>query len=48
MINSSQPRVDADFIQPGNLYSLMPSDEQDRLLENLVNILKTVPKSIQV
>lgn len=43
----NQPRVDADFIQPGNLYRLMPSDEQDRLVKNLVNSLKTVPKSIQ-
>jgi len=43
----NQPRVDADFIQPGNLYRLMPPDEQERLIQNLVNSLKTVPKSIQ-
>jgi catalase len=42
-----QPRVDADFIQPGNLYRLMPADEQDRLIQNLVNSLKAVPKFIQ-
>ncbi len=42
-----QPRVDADFIQPGNLYRLMPADEQDRLIQNLVNSLKTVPTFIQ-
>ena len=43
----NQPTTDDDFIQPGNLYRLMPSDEQDRLIENLVNSLKTVPKFIQ-
>lgn len=42
-----QPTTDDDFIQPGNLYRLMPSDEQDRLIKNLVNSLKTVPKFIQ-
>ncbi|NVM35995.1 MAG: catalase, partial [Candidatus Lokiarchaeota archaeon] len=43
----NQPRVDADFIQPGNLYRLMPPDEQDRLIQNLVSSLKTVPEFIQ-
>ncbi len=42
-----QPTKDDDFIQPGNLYRLMPSDEQNRLVNNLVNSLKTVPKFIQ-
>ena len=42
-----QPITDDDFIQPGNLYRLMSSDERDRLVENLVNSLKTVPKFIQ-
>jgi len=43
----NQPRVDADFIQPGNLYRLLPNDERNRLIQNLVNSLKTVPKYIQ-
>ncbi len=43
----NQPTKDEDFIQPGNLYRLMPSDEQNRLVQNLVNSLKTVPKFIQ-
>lgn len=30
-----------------DLYRLMPTDEQDRLIENLVNSLKTVPEFIQ-
>jgi len=42
-----QPTRDDDFVQPGNLYRLMPPDEQDRLVQNLVNSLKTVPKFIQ-
>jgi len=42
-----QPTVDADFIQPGNLYRLMPPDEQKRLIQNLVNSLRKVPKFIQ-
>jgi catalase len=43
----NQPTTDDDFIQPGNLYRLLPSREQDRLVENLINSLKTVPKNIQ-
>ncbi|MDD3580620.1 MAG: catalase [Desulfobacca sp.] len=42
-----QPLVDADYIQPGNLFRLMPPDAQARLIENLVNSLKTVPRFIQ-
>ncbi len=42
-----QPTTDDDFVQPGNLYRLLPSDEQERLIQNLVNSLKTVPKFIQ-
>lgn len=42
-----QPTTDDDFIQPGNLYRLIPPDEKSRLVENLVNSLKTVPKFIQ-
>jgi catalase len=36
-----------DYIQPGNLFRLMPSDEQQRLIENIVGALKNVPKEIQ-
>ena len=43
----NQPTTDDDFVQPGNLYRLLPSDEQDRLVENLVNSLIAVPKEIQ-
>ena len=39
--------VDDDYIQPGNLYRLMPPDEQQRLIENIVGSLKKVPKEIQ-
>ncbi len=39
--------VDDDFVQPGNLYRLMPADEKGRLIENLVGSLKKVPKEIQ-
>ena len=39
--------VDEDYVQPGNLYRLMPPDEQKRLIENLVGSLKKVPKEIQ-
>ncbi|OPX19851.1 MAG: catalase [Desulfobacca sp. 4484_104] len=42
-----QPLVDEDYIQPGNLYRLMPPDAQARLIDNLVNSLKTVPQFIQ-
>ncbi len=39
--------VDDDYVQPGNLYRLMPPDEQQRLIENIVAALKNVPKEIQ-
>ena len=39
--------VDDDYIQPGNLYRLMPPDEQARLVKNLVSTLSKVPKAIQ-
>ncbi len=39
--------VDDDYIQPGNLYRLMPPDEKKRLIENIVASLKGVPKNIQ-
>ena len=42
-----QPIVDADFIQPGNLYKTMPADEQERLINNIVGSLKKVPVEIQ-
>ena len=39
--------VDDDYIQPGNLYRLMPADEQARLVSNIVGNLKNTPKEIQ-
>ena len=39
--------VDDDYVQPGNLYRLMPPDEQGRLIENIVGSLKNAPKPIQ-
>ena len=39
--------VDDDYVQPGNLYRLMPSDEQQRLIGNIVGSLKQVPGEIQ-
>jgi len=39
--------VDDDYIQPGNLYRLMPEDEQKRLVANIVGSLKNVPLDIQ-
>ena len=39
--------VDDDYVQPGNLYRLMPADEQKRLVENIVRSLKNTPKEIQ-
>jgi len=38
---------DADYVQPGNLYRLMPPDEQKRLAENIVRSLKNAPQEIQ-
>jgi catalase len=39
--------VDDDYVQPGNLYRLMPPDEQKRLVENIARSLKKAPKGIQ-
>jgi catalase len=39
--------VDDDYIQPGNLYRLMPPGEQQRLVENIAGSLKKVPLEIQ-
>ncbi len=39
--------VDDDYIQPGNLFRLMPPDEQQRLIANIVDSLKKTPKAIQ-
>ena len=39
--------VDDDYIQPGNLFRLMPPDEQERLMTNIVSTLKDVPQEIQ-
>ena len=43
----NQTTTDDDFVQPGNLYRILPSDEQDRLVKNIVGSLITVPKFIQ-
>jgi len=43
----NQPRVDDDFVQPGNLFRLMPKDEQARLIKNIAGSLKNVPDFIQ-
>jgi catalase len=42
-----QPITDTDFIQPGNLFRLMPPKEQEALIKNIVGSLKKVPKEIQ-
>ena len=39
--------VDDDYVQPGNLFRLMPKDEQKRLIKNIVGTLEKVPKNIQ-
>lgn len=39
--------VDDDYIQPGNLYRLLPPDEQNRLINNIVGTLKNVSRKIQ-
>ncbi len=39
--------VDDDYIQPGNLFRLLPTDEQKRLVTNIASSLKKVPKEIQ-
>ncbi|MDH4223963.1 MAG: catalase, partial [candidate division Zixibacteria bacterium] len=42
-----QPVTDEDYVQPGNLFRLMPPEAQARLIQNLVNSLKKVPRFIQ-
>lgn len=39
--------VDDDYVQPGNLYRLMPPDEQARLIKNIVGSLGKTPREIQ-
>ncbi|MEW5826688.1 MAG: catalase [Candidatus Bipolaricaulota bacterium] len=39
--------VDDDFVQPGNLYRLLPVAEQKRLAENIARSLRNAPQSIQ-
>ncbi len=39
--------VDDDYVQPGNLYRLMPEEEQRRLVENIAASLSKAPKAIQ-
>ncbi|TFH06811.1 MAG: catalase [Candidatus Thorarchaeota archaeon] len=43
----NQPRVDDDFIQPGNLFRIMSKEEKARLIANIVGTLKNVPEHIQ-
>jgi catalase len=39
--------VDDDYIQPGNLFRLLPTDELKRLIQNITNSLKKIPKEFQ-
>ncbi len=39
--------VDDDYVQPGNLFRLMPPDEQKRLIANIAGSLSKVSKDIQ-
>ncbi|RQW06753.1 catalase, partial [candidate division KSB1 bacterium] len=39
--------VDDDYVQPGDLFRLMPPDEQQRTIQNIVNSLGKTPKEIQ-
>ncbi|ORY01794.1 catalase [Basidiobolus meristosporus CBS 931.73] len=39
--------TDDDFVQAGNLYRLMPKDQKDRLISNIVGHLKNAKKEIQ-
>ncbi len=39
--------VDDDYVQPGNLYRLMPADARQRLVQNIAGSLKKVPQEIQ-
>ena len=39
--------MDDDYIQPGNLFRLMPPDEQQRTIAAIVGSLSKVPVEIQ-
>lgn len=39
--------VDDDYIEPGNLYRLMSSEQQKALAENIAGSLGKVPKDLQ-
>lgn len=39
--------MDDDYTQAGNLFRLLPADEQDRLTTNLANAMRGVPAEIQ-
>jgi catalase len=39
--------VDDDYIQPGNLFRLMPTGEQERTIAAIVGSLSKVPLEIQ-
>ena len=48
VVGSLQKRgVDDDYVQPGNLYRLLPPDEQERLIVNIVGSLVNVSKELQ-
>jgi catalase len=36
-----------DYTQAGNLYRILPEDEQQRLIQNIANSMREVPKTIQ-
>ncbi len=39
--------VDDDYVQPGNLFRLLPADEKQRLIANIAGSLGKAPKEIQ-
>jgi catalase len=48
MVGRHSHRSDADYSsQPGNLFRLMPADAKQRLIDNIVVSMKSVPQRIQ-
>lgn len=39
--------VDDDYVQPGNLFRLMPEDAQQRLIKNISGTMKNIPEEIK-
>jgi catalase len=39
--------VDADYVQPGNLFRLMSAGQQAELLDNIVGSLSKAPEKMQ-